>query len=98
VTATVEELRRRLPVSAIVVYGSQVEGRADQWSDVDIAVFSPAVETMSLDDELDLLYEVHEAVGHDIDIRLFSDRSLEEAATRPASFVAHILKTGKRVA
>ena len=39
----IDLLRRRLPqVEAVYLYGSQSQGAATEWSDIDVAVVSPA--------------------------------------------------------
>ena len=39
----IELLRRRLPqIEAVYLYGSQAQGLATAWSDIDVAVVSPA--------------------------------------------------------
>ena len=94
----VHAVRARLPVTAIYLYGSQLTGSTHEWSDIDIAVFSPAVEGMSLWEIIDLEAAIQDEVGYDVDIWLYSDRKLEEAKHNPGTFVAHILRTGKRIA
>ncbi len=94
----VKAVRARLPVAAIYLYGSQVTGDTHEWSDIDIAVFSPAIEGKTIWEIIDLEAAIQDEVGYDVDIWLYSDRKLEEAKDDPASFVAHILKTGKRIA
>ena len=91
-------VRRRMPVTAAYVYGSYARGDAAEGSDIDVAVFSPAIEGLSIWEIVRLEIAIRNEVGRDVDLWLYSDRKLEEAKDDPASFVAHILKTGKRIA
>ena len=43
----IELLQRRLPqIEAVYLYGSHTQGRATAWSDIDVAVVSPAWNTL----------------------------------------------------
>jgi predicted nucleotidyltransferase len=51
-------LHEGVPVSFGVVFGSQVTGRADQWSDVDLIVVSPRFDGPYAREELNRLWHV----------------------------------------
>ena len=46
--AAAEILARLSPVRAAYVFGSHVEGRADQWSDIDMAAFMEGIDNWDL--------------------------------------------------
>ncbi|MCD6352446.1 MAG: nucleotidyltransferase domain-containing protein [Armatimonadetes bacterium] len=97
IASILEAVRRHVPIAAAYLFGSQARGEPSENSDIDIAVFSPAVEGMSVWDRMELEIAIRREVGYDAHIILYSDRWLGAADKRPASFVAHILKTGKRL-
>ena len=47
-----------LPVSFGVVFGSQVNGQAGQWSDIDLLVVSPRFDELKDRSDVDLLWRV----------------------------------------
>lgn len=97
VAKTVEALRQHgVPIRSAYLFGSYVVGKPGEDSDIDIAVFSDAVDNMSLNERLSLLARVEMEVGVEVEIHLFASRCLEEA--RPTNFYGHILKTGRRIA
>ena len=92
---TVGALRRRLPVTAAYLFGSYAEGRATDDSDIDVAVFSPAVERMDLEQRVEVIVTVRFEVNAEVEIHLFPAAALDSA--RPTNIYGHILKTGKRL-
>ena len=87
-----------MPITAIYLYGSRLTAHTREWSDIDIAVFTPAADNRDIWFRIDLEVELQLELGPDVDIRIYSERDLKEGKENPASFVAHILKTGKRIA
>jgi uncharacterized protein len=49
---------RGLPVHFAVVFGSQVSGGADRWSDIDLLVVSPRFDSERTRREISLLWQV----------------------------------------
>lgn len=92
----VEEARKHIPVIEAVLFGSYVTGTPHEHSDIDVAIFSPALDGMKHRQALDLLIAIGKAVGRDVEVHLFGERHLRNA--RPSNFAGHILKVGKRVA
>jgi len=93
--AAVACLSRFATVTAAYPFGSQVEGRADQWSDIDLAVFVEAVEAWSLPDRAQIAARVQNEAGDDIELHLFPAESLQHHHS--ASFAAWVLDHGVRL-
>ncbi len=93
---TVEEARRRLPLAAAYLFGSYAEGNAHDDSDIDIALFSPAADEMTLPERIDTLVDIDVAIDAEVELHLYSDRCLEKA--RPSNIYGHILTTGRKIA
>lgn len=83
VRRTIEHLRRKVRVDLVVLFGSSARGKADTWSDVDLASVSPNFARISHRKILDLLVEVALAVDPSVDIRPHTPRDLKEARVRP---------------
>lgn len=90
--ATAAALRREGTLRAIYVFGSHVDGRADKWSDVDIAAFMDGVETWDLWRRTDVIVRVQQQVGYDVEPHLLPASSL--AAPEAGSFAAYIIQHG----
>ena len=91
-----EVLATRIEVTAAFLFGSQVSGKAGEYSDVDVAVFTPARELMTWDEELDLALLVASQVAPHIDLQFFRPERMEHP--RPGGFEREVLEHGKRVA
>jgi predicted nucleotidyltransferase len=94
--AAVASLSRFAVVTAAYLFGSQVEGRADQWSDIDLAVFVEGLETWDLHDRARIAAQVQREVGDDIELHFFPAAAL--AHHHNASFAAWILRHGVKLA
>jgi predicted nucleotidyltransferase len=90
--AAVRALARQARVRAAFVFGSQAEGRADQWSDLDVAVFVEGLEAWDRQQRVRARAMVQQEVGDDIEIHLLRAEHL--AAPLPASLAGHVLKHG----
>lgn len=93
VRQTIEFLRRKIRVQQVVLFGSQAKGKADKWSDIDIAVISPDFARMSHKQVMDLLVEAALSIDPALEIRPYTPQDLKEA--RPTNFLGHILAEGK---
>ena len=93
--ATAKALQREGVLRALYVFGSHVEGRSHEWSDIDIAAFMDGVETWDLWRRTDLIVRVQKEVGYDVEPHLFPASSL--AAPEAGSFAAYVLVHGVRV-
>ena len=89
-------LRRRIPVQEAWLFGSYVHGQPQEESDIDLAVFSPAVDNMTFMQRIDLIVAVEMEVGAEIELHLFPASGLRNA--RPSNMYGHVRLTGKRVA
>jgi predicted nucleotidyltransferase len=88
----VEVLSHYAPVTAAYLFGSQVEGTADEWSDIDLAIFLEGIESWDLATRARTAALVQKEAGDDIELHFFSARSLRYP--EPASFAAYILVHG----
>jgi predicted nucleotidyltransferase len=91
-----EVLSTRIPVTAVFLFGSQVSGKAGDYSDVDVAVFTSAREGMTWDEEIDLLVLVAKEVAPHLDVQFLLPERM--AHPRPGGFEREVLEHGKRVA
>jgi len=88
----VATLRRMGVVRAVYLFGSQAEGRADFWSDIDLAVFMDEVETWDLPQRARLMAAVQIEAGWDVEAHLFASRNLDHPEA--GSFSEYIVKHG----
>ena len=95
VRKTLQLAAERLPLAAAYLFGSYCDGTADEDSDIDIALFSPAAKDLSLNDRITLLTDIRLAVGAEVELHLFDQDCLAEA--RPSNFYGHIVSTGRKV-
>jgi predicted nucleotidyltransferase len=95
INQTINCLVEYIPVSSAYLFGSYANGSATKGSDIDLAIFSPAVGTIGLEEKINLISLVQKAIGAEVEIHLFSNKQLKEA--RPSNFYGYILKTGKRI-
>jgi len=92
---TLAYLSKRITITEAVLFGSYAQGNPHEYSDIDLAIFSPEVEKLNLEDKAKLFSEVRRRCGQDIEVHFFSEKMLREA--RPTNFCGYILATGKRV-
>jgi len=93
---TVALLQKRIPVVEAWVFGSYVNGEPREESDIDLAVFTPAVEGMSLLERIELKVPIEIEVDAEVEIHLYPESALQNA--RPSNMYGHVRLTGKRVA
>ncbi len=77
------------------LFGSQITGEADEWSDIDIAVFCQGIEDWKIQKEVEVSIEIMSQFGDDIDVHFFPISELENPS--PASFAQYIIKHGLRL-
>ena len=94
--AAVVCLSRFATVTAAYLFGSQVEGRADQWSDIDLAVFVESLEAWDIYDRARISAQVQKEAGDDIELHFFPAEALQHH--HKASFAAWVLNHGVRLA
>ena len=88
----IRTLSRLGTVSATYLFGSQVEGRADEWSDIDIGVFMDGVENWDMQRRVQVMVLVMEEAGSDVEVHLFPSSALENPGR--GSFAEYILRHG----
>jgi len=92
----VASLCRFATVTAAYLFGSQIEGRADQWSDIDLAVFVEDLEAWDIHDRARIAAQVQKEAGDDIELHFFPAEALE--CHHKASFAAWVLNHGVKLA
>ncbi len=67
VQAAIDFLRERIELTRVVLFGSQAENRAHEWSDIDLAVFSPDVAGMKFLDKVKLATDLQLSCGAELE-------------------------------
>ncbi len=93
--AAVHALGREGVVRAAYVFGSHAEGRADRWSDIDVAAFIEGAESWDPWERARMIVVVQKEVGFDVEPHIFAADSLQTADR--ASFAAYIIRHGVRI-
>ncbi|MEA3399670.1 MAG: nucleotidyltransferase domain-containing protein [Armatimonadota bacterium] len=88
-------LGEHIRVSAVFLFGSHLTGDADEWSDIDIAVFSPEIEDMRLMARVRLATDLRLSQGLELEPHFFPEWALHDPPE--GSFAEHVIKTGKRI-
>ncbi len=88
----VEVLSHYTPVAAVYLFGSWVEGGADEEGNIDLAVFLEDIESWDLATRAHTAALVQEKAGDDITLHFLSARSLHQPD--PASLAAYVLMHG----
>ncbi len=88
-------ISRLARVVGAYLFGSQVEGTADRWSDIDLAVFVEGLEAWNLHDRARIAAQVQKEAGDDVEVHLLPARTLREHD--PAGFAAWVLAHGVEV-
>ena len=86
--------RRTRPVAAYL-FGSHAEGRSDEWSDYDLAVFIEGAESWDLPGLAQFCASIQKEAGDDIELHVFSSAAFR--SPEPASFAAYIMAHGIRL-
>jgi len=82
-------------VRAAYLFGSQVQGTADQWSDIDIAAFVEGAEEWDFERLSRACGAAQRRAGLDIEMHIFPASSYENPLR--ASFAQYILQHGTRL-
>ena len=88
----VEVVAQQARVRAAYLFGSQVEGTADEFSDIDIAAFVEEAEQWDLPQRVRIGIEAQRQVGDDIELHLFPAKLIENPPA--ASFAAYVQSHG----
>ena len=86
--------RRAHPVSAYL-FGSRAEGRADKWSDYDLAVFIEGADKWDMPSLARFCAAIQKEAGDDIELHIFP--ATQANTPEPASFAAYIMNHGIRL-
>jgi len=92
---TLTYLSKKITITEAILFGSYAQGTPHEYSDIDLAIFSPEMEKLNIEDEAKLFSEVKRRCDPDVEVHFFSEKMLREA--RPTNFCGYILATGKRV-
>jgi uncharacterized protein len=93
----IQKLAGQIDLEKIVLFGSQVTGKTDEYSDIDILIIAPTQER-PLDRRLKvrrLLHDLDKSIG--LDILFYTPEEVEQFKDHPSSFLHHILATGVTV-
>ncbi len=82
-------------VRAAYLFGSQVQGTADRWSDIDVAVFVEGAEEWDFERLSRACGAAQRQAGLDIEMHIFPASSYENPPR--ASFAQYILQYGTRL-
>jgi predicted nucleotidyltransferase len=89
-------LDRHVPVVCGYLFGSYVEGTADEDSDIDVAAFVDTAEELDIRRKVELMSAVQEAIGDDVEVHLFPASVMDGAD--PASFATFVVRRGRPLA
>jgi len=88
-------LADRIRVSAVYLFGSQVSGDTNAFSDIDIAVFSPDIAELGMLGRARLGTAVRMQCHRALEPHFFPEWALEDPPK--GSFAEHVIKTGRRI-
>jgi len=75
--------------------GLQVRRKAGGGSDIDLAIFSPAVSDMDLLKRVRFMVAIEKLFAEPLELHLYSLENLEQA--RPTNFYGEIIRTGIKI-
>ena len=90
--AALSVIARQARVRAAFLFGSYVEGKADEFSDIDIAAFVEGAGQWGLTRHVEAAVEAQREVGDDIELHFFAAELLENPPK--ASFAAYVQSHG----
>jgi predicted nucleotidyltransferase len=93
--AALRAVSRLAPVARAYLFGSHVEGKADRWSDIDLAVFIEDWGKWDLHDRARASAQVQKEVGDDVEVHFLPAQTLQQGD--PAGFAAWIIAHGIEV-
>ena len=95
VNRVIKRLSNETKVHATFMFGSQVDGNADEYSDLDIAIFVDNYIKWTLMKQVKVSCRIKEAEGDDLDLHFFDADELPNPS--PASFAGWVVKNGVKV-
>ncbi len=96
VNQVIKLLGSKTNINAVYIFGSQVDGSSDEYSDLDIALFVDNFSKWTLMKQVKTSCRVKEAEGDDIDLHFFDAAELPNPS--PACFAGWVVRNGVRVA
>jgi len=90
--AALSVIARQARVRAAFLFGSHVEGKADEFSDIDIAAFVEGAERWDLTRRVRAGVEAQREIGDDIEMHFFAADLLHDPPK--ASFAAYVQSHG----
>jgi predicted nucleotidyltransferase len=94
--AAVDALSKQGTVRAAFLFGSHVQGRANEWSDIDVAAFMDEAGSWDPFFKIDMIIKVQREIGYDVEPHIFESSQFEKPEA--ASFAADIIQRGVRIA
>ena len=91
-SAAVKVLSGLGTVRAAYLFGSHAEGKPDQWSDIDLAVFMEDLENWDIRRRATAMALVSEQVATNVEAHLFPVSALQKPT--PGGFAQYILEHG----
>ena len=79
-------------VAKAYLFGSQVDGTADQWSDIDLAIFVEGAESWDIHKRARLIARVQKEAGDDVEVHFIPASALKE--NDKAGFASWVLAHG----
>jgi predicted nucleotidyltransferase len=88
-------LEAEVPIAAAFLFGSYVEGGADEWSDIDLAIFTPERARLKIAERSRLQLHVQRLCALDLELLFYPAEALGSA--RPTNFYGYLVEHGKRL-
>lgn len=92
---TVNFLKAHFKINEVILFGSQLSKKADQWSDIDLIVISPDFKKKSFEEIVRVFAELAIKCDSKVELHPYTPEDLKKA--RPTNFLGYIIKTGKTV-
>ena len=89
----ISSISRKFPIKRVILFGSHAHGRADEQSDVDLAVFSPKFSDKTHLRDVRFLWTEAAKIDSRIEPLPFSTAEIKRAD--PRSFLAEVIRSGK---
>jgi len=95
IAKALDHLRQRIQIEAAYLFGSQLTGNTHEYSDIDLAVFSPDADDMDFFERVRVESDVSEECDTRLKVHLYPSRALANA--HPTNFAGYIVTHGKRL-
>ena len=88
-------LKKHFDIKEVILFGSQLSKKTDEWSDIDLIVISPDFKGKSYEEIVQTFAELALKFTPNIEVHPYTPDDLKDA--RPTNFLGHILQIGKIV-